>query len=215
MRWLRGARNIDQRVIYQVASWCLSYPDEQLLSKVELLQAALDEHSDRDTATGLQRFIDYLAGADAESIRREYVDVFDLSSKRTLYLSYWTDGDTRRRGAVLGEFKQMYRDSGYLVDLRGELPDYLPVVLEYCARADPAVGQELLVRYRAALELIRIGLLEMGSPYVDVLSAVCSTLPGASPVDRQSAMAMRPSIPMETVGLEPFDPRLLPIAETR
>lgn len=215
MRWLRGTRGIDHRVIYQVASWCLSYPDEQLLSKVELLQAALDEHPDRNTATPLHRFVDYLTSTDAEAIRREYVDVFDLSNKRTLYLSYWTDGDTRRRGAVLGEFKQMYRDSGYLVDLHGELPDHLPVVLEYCARADPAVAQELLTKYRAALELIRFGLLDTGSPYVDVLTAVCSTVPGASPTDRQSAMAMRPSIPMETVGLEPFDPRLLPIAETR
>lgn len=215
MRWRRGSREVDQRVIYQAAAWCLSYPDTQLLSKVDLLRAALADHPDRTTATPLERFIDYLAGADTEQLRREYVDVFDLSSKRTLYLSYWTAGDTRRRGAVLGEFKQLYRDSGYLVDLHGELPDHLPVVLEYCARAEPAAALNVLTSNRAALELIRFGLLDLGTPYADVLTAICIGLPGESPTDRRPALAMQSSIPTETVGLEPFDPRLLPIAETR
>ncbi|MGK2240145.1 MULTISPECIES: nitrate reductase molybdenum cofactor assembly chaperone [unclassified Rhodococcus (in: high G+C Gram-positive bacteria)] len=215
MRWRRSPREVDQRVIHQVAAWCLTYPDEGLLAKVELLQAALAEHPDRTTAAPLQRFADHLADCDAEALRREYVDVFDLSRKQTLYLSYWTEGDTRRRGAVLGEFKQLYRDSGYLVDLRGELPDFLPVVLEYCARANPAAGLELLTKYRPALELIRFGLIDLGTPYANVLTAICTGLPGASPSDRRSALDMQSSIPTETVGLEPFDPRLLPIAGTR
>jgi nitrate reductase molybdenum cofactor assembly chaperone NarJ/NarW len=215
MRWRRGSRDVDQRVIHQAAAWCLSYPDTELFVKVGLLRAALADHPDRTTAAPLERFVTYLAGTEAESLRREYVDIFDLSSKRTLYLSYWTDGDTRRRGAVLGEFKQLYRDSGYLVDLHGELPDHLPVVLEYCARADPAAALELLTKYRPALELIRFGLVDLGTPYADVLTAICTGLPGPSPTDRRSALAMQQSIPSETVGLEPFDPRLLPIAETR
>lgn len=202
-------------MVHQAASWCLSYPDDTLLSKLDLLRAALAEVSDTSTAEPLQRFVEHLAGAEPEAIRREYIDVFDLSSKRTLYLSYWTDGDTRRRGSVLGEFKQLYRDSGYLVDLRSELPDHLPIVLEFCARADPDAGVELLTKYRPAVELIRFALIDRGTRYADVLESVCATLPGASPADRRSALAMRLSIPVETVGLEPYDPRLLPIAETR
>ncbi|PYE19515.1 respiratory nitrate reductase chaperone NarJ [Williamsia limnetica] len=215
MKWRRGAREVDHRVIYQAAAWSLGYPDAELLSRVDLLRAALAEHPDRTTADPLARFVEYLAGSDGEALRREYVDVFDLSRKQTLYLSYWTDGDTRRRGAALGEFKQRYRDSGYLVDLHGELPDFLPVVLEYCARAESGAGLELLTTYRPALELIRFGLLDLGTPYAGVLTAICTGLPGASPTDRRSALAMQSSIPTETVGLEPFDPRLLPIAETR
>ncbi|OZE99175.1 nitrate reductase molybdenum cofactor assembly chaperone [Rhodococcus sp. 15-2388-1-1a] len=215
MRWLRGRREVDQRVIYQAAAWCLTYPDSQLLSRIGLLREALGEHPDRTVAAPLERFVDHLAGSDIDKLQREYVDVFDLSSKRTLYLSYWTDGDTRRRGSVLGEFKQRYRDSGYLVDLHGELPDHLPVVLEFCARDQPATAVELLTIYRAALELIRLGLVDLGTPYADVMTAICACLPGESPTDRQSALALRATIPIETVGLEAFDPRLLPIAETR
>ena len=73
-----------------------------------------------------------------------YVDTFDLSRKHALYLSYWTDGDTRRRGEVLGRFKTAYRSSGAVVDTHGELTDYLPMVLEFAARVDAEAGVALL-----------------------------------------------------------------------
>jgi len=130
-------------------------------------------------------------------------------------LSYWTDGDTRRRGQVLATFKQRYRDSGFHADTRGELPDYLPLVLEFAAIADPDAGEALLREYRPSLELLRIGLEEDGTPYAGVVAAVCATLPGPSPVDRAAVQAMADGPPVETVGLEPFDPRLLPMAGER
>ncbi|MDL9944934.1 nitrate reductase molybdenum cofactor assembly chaperone [Gordonia sp. ABSL11-1] len=204
----------DDRVIHQVASWCLGYPDDVLLGRLDLLRAALDEQPPGVQVTLLSGFVHHLGTADPDGLRRDYIDVFDLSRKQTLYLSYWTDGDTRRRGATLGEFKQLYRDSGFLVDLGGELPDHLPIVLEFSARADPRRGREVLEKYRPALELIRLALAERGSRHADVLAAVCATLPGPAPADRESALALRAPIPKESVGLEPFDPRLLPINPT-
>ena len=52
----------------------------------------------------------------------EHVREYDLSRRHSLHLSYWTDGDTRRRGETLLRFKQMYRDSGMFTVLNGELP---------------------------------------------------------------------------------------------
>ena len=97
------------------------------------------------------------------------------------------------------------------MDLRGELP----IVLEFSARADPGRGVELLEKHRAALELIRFALLGAESPYAGAVAAVCATLPSPSPPDRATALAMCAPAPTETVGLEPFDPRLLPINPTR
>ncbi len=150
------------------------------------------------------------------AIQTHYVDVFDLSRKHSLYLSYWTDGDTRRRGEVLAAFKQRYRRSGFLVDTWGELPDYLPMVLEYAAIVDPVDGTALLQEYRSSVELLRLALAERGTPYAGVLTAVCSTLPGPSPADRKAVMAMAAAgPPTEMVGLEPKDPRLLPMGGSR
>jgi nitrate reductase delta subunit len=196
------------RVVRQAASYLLAYPDEALVERLPVLRAALAEHRVRS----LDAFLDHAARTPLRELERGYVDVFDLSRRHALYLSYWTDGDTRRRGEVLARFKAAYRASGFLVDTSGELPDYLPMVLEYAAVADPEGGEVLLREYRPSLELLRIGLAEDGTPYAGVVAAVCATLPGASPKDRAAVQAMAGGPPTESVGLEPYDPRLLPMA---
>jgi len=196
------------RVVRQAASYLLAYPDQGLLDRVPVIRAALAEQR----VTTLDAFLDHVERTPLEVLERQYVEVFDLSRRHALYLSYWTDGDTRRRGEVLGRFKAAYRASGFLVDTSGELPDYLPMVLEYAAVADPEGGEALLREYRPSLELLRIGLEEDGTPYAAVVTAVCATLPGASPKDRAAVQALVGGPPMETVGLEPYDPRLLPMA---
>ena len=114
---------------------------------------------------------------------------------------------------MLGRFKAAYRASGFLVDTRGELPDYLPMVLEFAACADLAAGRELLQAYRPSLELLRIALDEKQSPYAGALVAVCATLPGESPASRAAVQAMVDAggPPVESVGLDSYDPRLLPL----
>jgi nitrate reductase molybdenum cofactor assembly chaperone NarJ/NarW len=199
------------RVVRQAASYLLAYPDEALVERLPVLRAALAEHRVRS----LDGFLDHVERTPLRELEREYVDVFDLSRRHALYLSYWTDGDTRRRGEVLARFKAAYRASGFLVDTSGELPDYLPMVLEFAALADPDAGEALLREYRPSLELLRIGLVEDHTPYAEVVAAVCATLPGASPADRAAVQAMAGGPPAESVGLEPYDPRLLPMAGQR
>ncbi|TFD46551.1 nitrate reductase molybdenum cofactor assembly chaperone [Cryobacterium frigoriphilum] len=198
------------RVVYQAAGWCLSYPDAELLGRVALMRAALAEQGRK--APKLEGFFGYLEAADVGTLQRRYVETFDLSKHHPLYLSYWTDGDTRRRGDVLAAFKQVYRQTDFLTNTHGELPDFLPLVLEFAAIADPVAGRELLRQYRPSLELLRLALVEHGSPYGEVVAGVCATLPGASPADREAVQRMAGyGPPTETVGLEPYDPRLLPL----
>lgn len=207
--------NLAHRVVRQAASYLLSYPDRVLLDRLPTIRAALAEYG----VHGLDAFLDQLEATSLAELEQRYVDVFDLSRRHALYLSYWTDGDTRRRGEVLAQFKAAYRASGFLVDTSGELPDYLPMVLEYAALADPEGGEALLREYRPSLELLRIGLEEDRSPYAAVVAAVCATLPGASPKDRAAVQALVGGPPTESVGLEPYlnptDPRLLPMTGGR
>lgn len=198
----RRGHGAGHRVVHQVASWCLDYPDAALAERLPQLGAALAEQPPSDAVTQLSALVDHLAGRPLADLQRDYVDVFDLSRERALHLSYWTDGDTRRRGEVLARFKAAYRASGFLVDLRGELPDHLPTVLEFAAVADPAAGVTLLQEYRASLELLRFALLDLGTPYAGGVAAVCATLPGESPPDRAAVHAQAGPPPVETVGLE-------------
>lgn len=210
----RRAAPRDDRVVHLVAGRCLDYPTAELVAGLPSMRDALAEQADSAAATALASLVTHLDGAALADLQRAYVDTFDLSRKHALYLSYWTDGDTRRRGEVLGRFKTAYRSSGAVVDTHGELPDYLPMVLEFTARVDPEAGVALLQEYRASLELLRIALQEKKSAYAAAVVAVCATLPGESPPDRAAVMEMvglSGPHPTETVGLEPYDPRLLPL----
>jgi len=204
------ARNPREQVVYLAAAWCLSYPDEELVGRVPLIRTALSEFP--ATLPDFAPVLDLLEATPPLELQAQYVREFDLGRRHALHLSYWTDGDTRRRGEVLASFKAAYRGSGVLVDLDGELPDYLPMVLEFAARVDGGAGRELLQRYRASLEMLRLGLLRDTLPHATVLAAVCATLPGKSPQDEQEVMRMAGyGPPTESVGLDPYDPRLLPV----
>jgi nitrate reductase delta subunit len=199
-----------QQVLYLAAAWCLSYPDEDLIAKLPLMRAALAEFP--GAVQDFDGVLDLLEASEPMEIQAHYVREFDLGRRHALHLSYWTDGDTRRRGEVLGNFKKAYRQSDILVDTHGELPDYLPMVLEYAARVDLAAGRDLLIRYRASLEMLRFGLLRDELPHARILQAICATLPGKSPADEQAVMRMAGyGPPTEAVGLDPYDPRLLPV----
>jgi len=198
------------RVVYMSAAWCLSYPTEELRERVGLMRQALAEFPGAQAP--FDPVLEALAGRPLADVQADYVQEFDLSRRHALHLSYWTDGDTRRRGDVLAGFKKAYRQYDVLVDTHGELPDYLPMVLEFAATVDMAAGRELLIQFRPSLEMLRLALVDAGLPQASILQALCDTLPGESPADRNAVMKMAGyGPPTESVGLEPYDPRLLPL----
>ncbi|MGX1701170.1 nitrate reductase molybdenum cofactor assembly chaperone [Microbacterium sp. NPDC055357] len=202
---------MNRAVVYQAASIVLSYPDDDILALREVVRRALDE-SARGASASFAPLLEWWDASTPEAVQTSYVDTFDMSKRHALYLSYWTDGDTRRRGQVLADLKRRFREQGLEISGTGELPDHVPLVLEF-AGSRPEAGAAVLQEYRASLELIRLALAERASPYAGVVAAVCATLPGRSPQDRQQAMAMAAQgPPTETVGLDAYDPRLLPMA---
>ncbi len=199
LEW-RSRRRSDTgpEVVFQAAALCLSYPEAVLLERLDLIEQALagDPFADRFAPV-----LTHLRGAPLRDLQSFHIQEFDLSRKHALHLSYWTDGDTRRRGEVLAEIKAVYRESGLLVDTGGELPDYLPMMLEF-AVADRDRGTALLQRFRASLELIRLGLEKDRLPHAGVLAAVCGSLPGESPATlTQVQERYGQSHPIEFVGL--------------
>ena len=121
-----------------------------------------------------------------------------------LYLTYYRYGDTRKRGLAMVAFKTAYREEGFIPS-EEELPDYLPMVLDFAALSSR--GQRLLRSHRADLELLRRALAKAESPYQDVAAAVCATLPRLGRRELgQVLTAWESGPPREDVGLEPFAP---------
>ena len=200
MNALERAR--DQAVVLQAASVCLRYPDAEVLALMPVVRAAVDALPASRPAGRLGAFLDTVAATTPERAAQHYVEVFDTRRRCCLYLTWWSDGETRRRGAALAALKDRYRASG-VEFADAELPDFLPAVLEFAATADLAAGLALLQDHRPGIELLRLALLDASTPYAAPVEAVCALLPGPSPADVAAAKALaRTGPPREQVGLD-------------
>jgi nitrate reductase delta subunit len=196
-------------VVRQVAGLVLQYPDDALRRDLPMLRTAVGglPVPVGDPLAGL---LDHLTRTPDDVLATDYVATFDLSRRHALHLTYFTHGDTRKRGLALLRIKQTYRRFGYVLDdgeNGGELPDHLSVVLEFAATVDAGAGTRLLQEHRAGLELLGLALSEAGSPYAAATAAVSATLP---PLHRSILEAVArlaaEGPPGEEVGLDPFVP---------
>ncbi len=192
-------------VARQTAAQLLGYPDDALLERLPTLRAATAALPP-PLRTGLQGALDHLDTTDVDARRAEYVETFDLRRRCALHLTYYRYGDTRKRGTALLRFTHAYRSAGGEFT-GGELPDFLPVVLEFAATVDPEPGERLLVEHRAGLDLLHLALTDAGSVYAGVVGTVRATLPEPSAADRDAlARLVSDGPPAEEVGLEPYGP---------
>jgi nitrate reductase delta subunit len=202
-------REHEVAVVLQAASVCLQYPDAAVLALLPTVRRAVDELPAGRPHERLTTFLDTTDATAPGRAAQHYVEVFDTRRRCCLYLTWWSDGETRRRGGALAGLKARYRSAG--AEFHGtELPDFLPAVLEFAAITDLTGGLALLQEHRAAVELLRLALLEAGTPYAAPVEAVCALLPGPSPADVAAAKALaRSGPPREQVGLDlaPFGTR--------
>jgi nitrate reductase molybdenum cofactor assembly chaperone NarJ/NarW len=192
--------------IYKLCSLALQYPDEELLAARAELAAAAAALSRAEAALALGRFFDWWTERSEIELAQHYVETFDLHKRSALYLTFYSLGDRRDRGLALLRLKKLYRAAGLPLE-GGELPDYLPVMLEFAAAAAPGHGELVLSEHRAALEFVRLSLRESENPYAHVLDAVCQLAGQLTAGERlrlDRLIAQGP--PQELVGLEPFAP---------
>ncbi|MDI3313352.1 MAG: nitrate reductase molybdenum cofactor assembly chaperone [Mycobacterium sp.] len=193
----------EQRLLWRIAALLLDYPGAQTLAMIDQLRSAAMELP-ASVGAPLLRFLAEFTDADPLRLAARYVETFDMHRRASLHLTYYAYGDTRKRGMALLRFQHAYRRAGRQ-PAEGELPDYLPLVLEFAATIDPVQGKRLLAENVAVLELLRLSLLDSGSPYAAVVAAVLATLPPISTADRRRiAELAAQGPPDEDVGLDVF-----------
>src|SRR5690606_9991603 len=172
----RQVRDRDTAVVRRAAALLLDYPDRAFFERLPGIRAAVLELPRGGPRTGLDRFCSFAASTPELELAAHYVETFDMRRRRALHMTFYTDGDTRRRGHALARLKEVYAECGWRPGPQ-ELPDHLSVLLEFAARGDSEWGRALLVRFQPGLELLRAGLHEHGTPYAEVVDAVAATLP--------------------------------------
>jgi len=193
----------DQRLTWRIAALLLDYPGEQMMALTDRLTAASMQLPEV-VGVPVQNVLRHFQGTDPLDLAAQYVETFDMRRRASLHLTYYAYGDTRKRGVALLRFKHAYRLAGMQI-ANSELPDYLPMVLEFAATVDHAQGERLLREHVPVLELLRLSLSDNASIYANVLCAVLATLPPVSTSDRRRiAELAAQGPPEEEVGLEPY-----------
>lgn len=160
-------------VVFSVLSALLDYPDpstQRALPEARtLLNAA--RALPLDVRAGLDRFIDEYAQRDLMTLQERYVALFDRGRATSLYLFEHVHGESRDRGQAMVDLLNMYEKQG--LHLRpGELPDYLPVFLEYLSRLPEKEARSLLAETGEILQAITTRLTERASRYRFVVGAL-------------------------------------------
>lgn len=161
------------RLTLRVLAHLLRYPDapfrahlpemsDALCSEAALSPARLDE---------LQALLQRLGSLPALQIESEYVELFDRGRSTALHLFEHVHGDSRDRGPAMIDLIQTYEQAGLYLGAE-ELPDHLPVLLEFASTQPPLQAREFLAETAHIVRVIFSALLERQSPYASVLAAV-------------------------------------------
>jgi nitrate reductase delta subunit len=157
----------------RVLAHLLSYPDAELRAHLPELQAALHGEGALGSArlAELDALITRLARRRPLDVEADHVELFDRGRGTALHLFEHVHGDSRDRGPAMVDLAQTYERAGLLL-AEGELPDHLPVLLEFASTQPAREARAFLGETAHIVRAIFSALLERKSPYASVLAAV-------------------------------------------
>ncbi|MGK3144264.1 nitrate reductase molybdenum cofactor assembly chaperone [Pantoea sp. C2G6] len=177
----------------RVLSRLLDYPDEALFTHHPALIEALESASELNPQqrAPLVAFIEQLCARSLLDVQADYCELFDRGRATSLLLFEHVHGESRDRGQAMVDLLEQYRADGLELDSK-ELPDYLPLYLEYLACKTSEAARQGLDDIVPILALLAARLEERQSPYA-ALFRVLLTLSGSA-VD---PAALKPQVAQE------------------
>ncbi|CAB3741711.1 putative nitrate reductase molybdenum cofactor assembly chaperone NarW [Paraburkholderia phenoliruptrix] len=165
----------DNLLIFSMLGALLDYPDQTLIVALDEIRAALAGHAGlpSDTRAALIDLVDRLSARPLLDLQEDYVEIFDRGRATSLYLFEHVHGESRERGQAMVDLLAMYEAKDLYLGA-GELPDYLPVFLEFLSHETPAQAHALLGEIADINRQIATSLAERGTPY---FAAVAALLP--------------------------------------
>ncbi|OYZ84138.1 MAG: nitrate reductase molybdenum cofactor assembly chaperone, partial [Polaromonas sp. 24-62-144] len=157
----------------RVLARLLGYPDTALRSNLTALREALHlEHAlPPQRLAELDALMDGIERAAPLETEASYVELFDRGRATSLHLFEHVHGDSRDRGPAMIDLAQTYEKAGLFL-AEGELPDFLPVVLEFTSTQPPREAREFLAEMAHIFNAIFAALQQRGSAYACVLGAL-------------------------------------------
>ena len=160
-------------LLLRALSALLTYPDAELRAALpEVIEAIRDTRTlDAHRKSDLIALADKIAATDALEAEGRYVDLFDRGRRTSLNLFEFVHGDGRERGPAMLELRQRYLDAG-MEPIANDLPDHLPLLLEYLSCRDLAETKDTIGEIAHLLRQLGNTLLGLHSRYAAVMAAL-------------------------------------------
>jgi len=157
----------------RVLSALLGYPEARMRSCLAELRELVHAEAalSRPRRAEIDALMDALESADTLQAESDYVELFDRGRGTSLHLFEHVHGDSRERGPALIDLGQTYAKAGLML-AEGELPDYLPAVLEFVSTQPPREARAFLGETAHILNAIFGALQQRRSAYAGVLGAL-------------------------------------------
>lgn len=157
----------------KIVSLLLTYPTRELQDEMPELKAVLtgDTGVDERAVRLLTRLADNIAGLDLYDAQERYVHLFDRTRTLSLHLFEHVHGESRDRGGAMVDLMEMYRKGGFDINAR-ELPDHLPMFLEFLSVRPEAEAREVLGQTTHILAALRERLKKRKSVYANAFAAL-------------------------------------------
>ena len=161
------------KVSLRVLAALLAYPDERLRAELGEMTALLAEEGalPQSRRGELEAMARWLAEGEALDVEAAYVETFDRGRSTSLHLFEHVHGDSRDRGPAMIDLAQTYAAAGLMLN-EGELPDYLPAVLEFASTQPPREAKAFLGEIAHLVNVIFAALLARRSRYAAVMGAL-------------------------------------------
>ena len=193
------SKNVSASSSLRVLAALLSYPDPGMREHLQEMREILRSEQAFSAArlAELENLIGNLADTAPMDVEAGYVQLFDRGRATSLHLFEHVHGDSRDRGPAMIDLAQTYEKAGlYLAP--GELPDYLPVVLEFVSTQPPREARAFLGEMTHIFNAIFSALQRQGSPYASILGALLE-LPG----EKAQAVKLATEQPLDETWAEP------------
>lgn len=158
---------------YSITARLLDYPDAELMDHLnEILEVAEgDETISIEEREVIAELVAWMKLHDLIGIQEVYVQTFDTTPEHDLHLTHHLFGDDRGRGPALVELAEHYKGAGLEV-APGEIPDYLPLILEYISTLDEVQACVFLGDAAKVLVILAENLEKAGSPYAQLIRLI-------------------------------------------
>ena len=157
----------------KVLSHLLSYPEAETLAALDEMAEVVERENllQQDHKNAVLALIDIYRGADLLDVQEAYVALFDRGRFLSLHIFEHVHGESRDRGQAMVNLLQMYEAHGFEMSTH-ELPDYIPLFLEFLSQQQQEEAVQLLHDAMPVLSLLGARLTERGSEFSAIFDAL-------------------------------------------